>query len=122
MICIPIRVGFNSYLHHYIKIIYYGNLMESEMAIAQAEVIGIPSSSVFLLGLILLISTILYVIPKTNVLGAALLTAWLGGAVAVHIINEDPMFNQIMPVIFGIIIWIGIWLRDLKVRAVFPIN
>lgn len=99
-----------------------GNLMESEMAIAQANVVGIPETAIFSLGVILLISTILYVIPKTNVIGAAFLTAWLGGAVAAHIINEDAIFNQVMPVIFGVIIWIGIWLKDVKIREVFPFN
>ncbi len=99
-----------------------GNLMQSEMAIAQATVLGYQESSIFALGVLLLVATILHVIPKTNVLGAAFLTAWLGGAVATHMINEDPLFNTIMPVIFGVVIWVGIWLRDPKVRAVFPIN
>jgi hypothetical protein len=98
-----------------------GNLLESEMAITQAAGVGIPPTAVFSLGVILLVSTILYVIPKSNVLGAAFLTAWLGGAVAVHIMNGDPLFNKIMPVVFGVVIWVGIWLRNKKLREVFPI-
>ena len=72
-----------------------GNLIQSEMAIAQATVLGYQESSIFTLGVLLLVATILYVIPKTNVLGAAFLTAWLGGAVATHMINEDPLFNPL---------------------------
>jgi hypothetical protein len=99
-----------------------GNLMETEMAIAQANVVGIPETAIFSLGVILLMATLLYVFPKTNVLGATLLTGWLGGAVAIHIVNGDSLFNQVMPVCFGIVIWVGIWLRDEKVREVFPVN
>jgi membrane protein insertase Oxa1/YidC/SpoIIIJ len=69
------------------------------------------------LGIILLVSTILYAIPKTTFIGGLLLTAWLGGAVATHLIHNDPMTNILLPVIFGIIVWVSIWLRSEKLRA-----
>ncbi|RSC93492.1 DoxX family protein [Tenacibaculum singaporense] len=98
------------------------NLMQSETAVTQAMEMGYPESSVLYLGLILLISTVLYAIPKTNVIGAVLLTAWLGGAVATHVIHKDPFFYMILPVIFGIVIWLSIWLRDKQLKTLIPIK
>ncbi|KAA3647540.1 MAG: DoxX family protein [Bacteroidetes bacterium] len=98
------------------------NLMQTEMAIIGATTMGYQETSVFSMGVVLLAATILYLFPKTIVLGAAFLTAWLGGAVATHLINEDPMINFIFPIIFGILIWVSIWLRSEKLRDVFPIN
>ena len=56
------------------------NLLQTEQAVKGAVEFGYPSSSVLYLGIVLLISTILYILPKTSVLGAGFLTAWLGGA------------------------------------------
>ena len=64
-----------------------GNLMESEMAIEQATGLGYSADAVSHLGFILLVAALLYLIPKTNIVGAAALTAWLGGAVATHMIH-----------------------------------
>lgn len=99
-----------------------GNLMESEMAIKGATDLGYDESSVFTLGVLLLIATVLYLVPKTAILGTALLTAWLGGAVATHIIHQDPTINQVMPAIFGIVIWVSLWLRMDNLRKVFPLG
>ena len=96
------------------------NILQTETAVTGAKEMGYPESSVFYLGIIILISTALYLFPKTSVLGAALITAWLGGAVATHMIHKDPIFNQIFPVIFGSIVWISLWLRDHRLRNVFP--
>lgn len=73
------------------------------------------------IGAILLICTILYLIPKVSVLGAVLLTGYLGGAVATNLRLQNPLFsNTLFPVYFGILLWIGLWLRDRKVDALFP--
>ncbi len=98
------------------------NLLQSEQAVAGAVAMGYPESAVFSLGVILLFATLLYAIPKTSVLGAVLLTAWLGGAVATHVIHRDPVFNLIFPIIFGILLWTSIWLRDKKLRTLVPIS
>ncbi len=63
------------------------NLIQSETAVTGAMEMGYPESSVLYLGLVLLISTVLYAVPKTNVIGAVLLTAWLGSAVATHVMR-----------------------------------
>ncbi|NAS13294.1 DoxX family protein [Poritiphilus flavus] len=95
------------------------NLLQTEEAISGATELGYPESTVLYLGLILLASTILYIIPRTAILGAILLTAWLGGAVATHIIHSDPLFNTLFPVVFGVLLWFALWLRLEKVKGLF---
>ncbi|HMB62967.1 MAG TPA: DoxX family protein [Eudoraea sp.] len=96
------------------------NILQTEMAVKGATDLGYSSDSVLYMGLILLISTLLYLIPKTAIFGAVLLTGWLGGAVATHIMHKDPLFNMIFPVVFGILIWLCIWLRNNKLQQLMP--
>ncbi len=93
------------------------NVLQTEMAVEGAVEFGYPEDAVMYMGLLLLISTILYAIPKTTFIGALLLTAWLGGAVATHLIHNDPLTNILIPVVFGIIVWVSILLRNIKLRA-----
>jgi len=90
--------------------------------VVDAEVkLGYPVTVTFGLGLVLLISTILYAIPRTSFLGAILLTGYLGGATSTHVRVQDGAFNTIFPVIFGVLTWAGLYLRDARVRTlVFP--
>ena len=78
--------------------------------------LGYPESSILGIGLALLASTILYVLPRTAVLGAILLTGYLGGAVATHVRAGSGAFNVLFPMIFGGIVWTGLVLRDERVR------
>jgi hypothetical protein len=72
-------------------------------------------------GTILLICTVLYAIPKTSVLGAVLLTGYLGGAVASHVRVSNPLFTHtLFPIYVAAFIWIGLYLRDARLRQVFP--
>lgn len=71
------------------------------------------------LGIVELVSTALYVIPRTSVLGAILLTGYLGGAIATHVRIGDPF---IAPVILGVVIWLGLYLRDARLRALIPLR
>ncbi|MEM9545625.1 MAG: DoxX family protein [Bacteroidota bacterium] len=96
------------------------NILRTEMAVQGATEMGIPSSSVFYLGIVLLISTMLYIVPRTTILGAILLTGWLGGAVSTHLIHNDPLFNQLFPVVFGVVVWLSIWLRSSSLRDMVP--
>lgn len=69
-------------------------------------------------GTILLICTILYIIPRTSILGAILLTGYLGGAVASHVRVSNPLFSHtLFPVYVGIFVWLGLYLRDSRTRA-----
>ena len=77
--------------------------------------LGYPESVVFWIGLTLLVCTILYAVPRTAFLGAILLTGYLGGAVATQVRVEDPWF--VLPVFFGVLVWIGLYLRDDRLRA-----
>ena len=97
------------------------NLIQNEMAVTQAKDMGYPEGSVLYLGIILLIAVVLYLIPKTMVVGAGLITAWLGGAVATHMIHGDPLFNTVFPAIIGILVWLAIWLRSADLKKVFPL-
>jgi hypothetical protein len=83
---------------------------------------GWPVELSVTLGVILLTCTVLYVIPQTAMLGAVLLTAYLGGAVATNLRLENPLFsNTLFPVYFGVLLWVGLWLRDGRVGSVFPL-
>ena len=84
--------------------------------------LGIPTSQISSLGVLLLVSTIIYAIPRSAVLGAALLTGYLGGAVAIQMRAGSPTFETVFPVIFGVILWGGVYLRDCGLRRVFPVK
>ena len=75
-----------------------------------------------LLGLLVLVPTALYAWPRTAFVGALLLTAYLGGAVATHTRIASPLFSHILfGVYLGVLMWGGLWLRDPRVRALLPI-
>ena len=74
-----------------------------------------------MLGVIGLISTALYALPRTAVLGAILLTAYMGGAIATNVRVDNPLFSHtLFGVYLGIILWAGLYLRDPRVRALIP--
>ncbi len=92
-------------------------------AVAQASArLGISIPLDHALGIVLLVSTALYLFPRTGVLGAALLTGYLGGAVAVQIQVASPVFETLFPVLFAVLVWAGLVLRDAQVRAVVPLR
>ncbi|MGB9430379.1 MAG: DoxX family protein [Gammaproteobacteria bacterium] len=74
------------------------------------------------LGIILLISTVLYAIPRTSVLGAILITGYLGGAIATNLFVKSPIYYNGSAVIYGVLLWGGLFLRDPQLRAVFPVR
>jgi len=75
------------------------------------------------IGVLALLCAILYAIPRTAVLGAILLTGYLGGAVATHVRVDDPLFTHILfPVYFGVLAWVGLYLRDERLRALVPVR
>ncbi len=85
--------------------------------------IGYPADVIRPLGAICLACTILYAIPRTSILGAMLLTAYLGGAVASKVRIEDPLFSSILfGVYFGVLVWGGLYLRDERLRSIIPIR
>ncbi len=84
--------------------------------------LGYPESLIPVIGIILLVCTALYVIPRTSILGAILLTGYLGGATASQVRIGSPLFETLFPVIFGVLIWAGIFLREDRLRALIPLR
>lgn len=85
--------------------------------------LGYPEAAILPLGIVLLFCTVLYVIPQTCVLGAILLTGYLGGAIATHVRVGNPLFTHtLFPIYLGVMIWGGLYLRDVRVRALIPIR
>jgi len=97
-----------------------GKIAKIEPVIKSMEELGIPSSQSVTLGIILLVTTILYAIPQSSALGALLLTGYLGGAVAIHLRVENPLFTHtLFPVYLGLFLWTGLAFRNPKVKHLF---
>lgn len=91
----------------------FGKFSKPEIVVKTTVKLGYPESVITPLGIVLLICTILYAIPRTAFIGAVLLTGYLGGAVATHLRVSAPLFsNTLFPVYFGILVWLGLYLRN----------
>lgn len=100
-------------------------LMSGVMKVMQtAEVVkgfaAWPAGSAVTIGLVELACTIIYLVPRTAVLGAILLAGYLGGAVAVTV-QMGGGAGWLMPALFGVLLWGGLWLRDPRLRALIPL-
>jgi hypothetical protein len=90
---------------------------------AQAELGFLGEGVARELGAILLVCTLLYAAPQTAVLGAVLLTGYLGGAVAVKLRIGDPLFTHVLFAVYvGVFVWGGIYLRDARLRGILPLR
>ncbi|MES2508309.1 MAG: DoxX family protein [Pseudomonadota bacterium] len=91
-----------------------------EVAQAMTQ-LGWPVTSAVPLAVLLLACGLLYAIPRTSILGAVLLTGYLGGAIATHVRINDPLFTHtLFGVYVGVLMWLGLWLRDERLRALMP--
>ena len=99
-----------------------GKFMMPVQVVKASERLGIPVHLSPTIGILLTVSTLLYAIPPTAVLGAVLLTGYLGGAVAIHMRAGSTLFETVSPVIMSLITWAGIYLRDGRVRRLLPIR
>jgi hypothetical protein len=88
-----------------------------EVAVEGTTRLGYSADLVVMLGAVELMCLAAYVIPRTSVLGAALLTAFLGGATATQVRVEDPWFA--FPIVVGVLVWGALWLRDSRVGVLF---
>jgi hypothetical protein len=95
-------------------------LFKPEPVVKGTLELGYPESVIVGLGVVLLACTVLYLIPRTAVLGAILLTGYLGGAVASHVRLEKGWFEILFPVFFGALLWGGLVLRDARLAALLP--
>ena len=82
--------------------------------------LGYPENVIVPLGVVLTVCTVLYLIPRTAIVGAILLTGYLGGAVATHVRMGQGWFEILFPVIFGALLWGGLVLRDGRLRSLVP--
>ena len=95
----------------------FGKFTKPEMVVKGTMQFGYAESMIMPIGIILLICTILYAIPQTSLLGAVLLTGYLGFAVASNRRIEAPLFsNTLFPIHFAILAWVGLYLRSEKLR------
>jgi hypothetical protein len=102
-------------------------IVDAAMKLAKPAVVvqttvqlGYPESVIVWLGIVLLLCTAIYVVPQTSLLGAILLTGYLGGAVATHVRVGDGVFPAVFPVMVGALLWGGLALRDPSLRVLLP--
>ena len=96
-------------------------VLKLSVAVEGTTTLGYPESVIVPLGILQLICLVIYLLPQTSVLGAVLLTGYLGGAIATHVRIGNPLFSHILfPVYIGILIWVALYLRNPKVRALLP--
>lgn len=98
------------------KLFKPGPVIEGTVKLGYSESVIIP------LGIVLIVCTVLYLIPRTAVLGAILLTGYLGGAVATHVRAADGIFPVVFAVTFGVLLWLGLYLRDARLRELVPLR
>ena len=84
--------------------------------------LGYPESVIIPIGIVLVVSTVLYLVPRSSFLGAILLTGYLGGAVATHVRVGGGLFPVLFPVVFGVLIWLGLYLRDVRLSTLVPLR
>ncbi len=98
-------------------------IVKAAVVVEGTRQLGYPESTIVGIGLTLLVCTVLYAIPRTSMLGAILLTGYLGGAVATHVRVENPLFSHVLfPIYLGFFIWGGLFLRDERLRALLPLR
>ena len=99
-----------------IKVLKLGPAIEATVQL------GYPESLIIGIGIMELACLALYVFPRTNVLGAILLTGHLGGAIASQVRIDAPTFNIVFAIMIGVLMWGGIYLRDEQLRALIPLR
>lgn len=95
------------------------------MPVAEETLAGLgwPAGYALMIGVIELACLVLYLVPRTSLLGAVLMTGLLGGAMATQIRVENPLFSHILFSLYlGLFMWGGLWLRDARLRAGFPVR
>jgi hypothetical protein len=104
-------------------------ILKADVVMKATKDLGFPEFAIPGIGIALLVATILYAIPRTAILGAILITAYLGGATATQIFasmhppQPFPLSGAIaFPVVFGILVWLSLWLQDGRLRALIPLR
>jgi len=95
-------------------------IIKIRQVIEASAKVGINEHELFWIGVTLLVSVILYVIPQASVFGTILISSYLGGAVCADVLAHQPVFNSCFAIAFGILAWLGVWLREPRLRALVP--
>jgi DoxX-like protein len=99
------------------------HLMKPAPVVEAFAKLGFPLRLAVPLGIIELVCISLYVVPRTSILGAILLTGYLGGAIAIQLPTGNSLFGEVLfPVYIGVILWGGIYLRDERLRTMIPLR
>lgn len=97
-------------------------LINSPLALEPMEVVGWPAKYLLLIGIIEVICAVLYIIPRTALLGAVLMTGLLGAALAANLRVDNPLFSHtLFSIYLGVFAWVALWLREPRIRNLFPI-
>src|SRR5439155_15811246 len=91
-------------------------LLKPAVVVKATRDLGYPESQIVGIGVVLLACTLLYIFPRTSILGAIFLTGYLGGAIASQARAQASWFNVVFAFVFGCLVWAGLWLRDIRVR------
>ena len=96
-----------------------GKVALIEPVVKGSAELGYPLATIFPIGVILLVCTLVYAVPPSAIVGAVLLTGYLGGAIATHVRVENPLLSHtLFPIYVAVLLWGGLYLRDRRVRAV----
>ena len=95
-------------------------LLKPAVVLKATRDLGYPESDIVGIGILLLACTLLYLFPRSSILGAILLTGYLGGAIASQVRAEASWFNVVFAFVFACLVWGGLWLRDTHVRGFLP--
>ena len=95
-------------------------LFKPAVVVEATRQLGYPETDIVGIGILLLTCTLLYLFPRTSILGAILLTGYMGGAVASQVRVGAGWFNVAFAVVLGVLVWTGLWLRDVRVRNLLP--
>jgi hypothetical protein len=91
----------------------------AEEAVREVSRLGWTPPLMGTIGVLEILVAVIYLIPQTSVLGAILTTGYMGGAIATHVRISDPFYIQIL---IGVLFWVGLWLRDARIRELIPIR
>src|SRR5579864_3991318 len=97
-------------------------MMKASFVMKAFAQLGYPLRLAPVIGVILLVCIIFYAIPRTSILGAILLTGYLGGATELNLRSGNPWFLTIIPVVFGVLVWGSLYLRDPRLRSLIPLQ
>lgn len=100
-----------------------GKLLRPQAVVEGTTQLGYSAAVILPLGIVQVVCLVLYLVPRTSVLGALLWTGYLGGAIATHVRLGNPLFTHILfPTYVAALLWLGLWLREQRLRALLPLR